>query len=101
MSKAIAFLLGWTIAGAAAAQAFPAKPIRIIVPNPAGGTVELVARILAQSMSPALGQPVVVDLRPGADTIIGTETAARAPADGHTLVMIGTSFAFNPLIRKL
>jgi tripartite-type tricarboxylate transporter receptor subunit TctC len=91
------------IAASLPAQAaeFPSKPIRIIVPNPAGGTVELVARTLAQSMSPALGQPVIVDLRPGGETIIGTEAAARAPADGHTLVMIGTSFALNPLVRKL
>src|SRR6185369_3612676 len=85
----------------AASADFPTKPIRIVVPNPSGGTVDLVARILAHSMSPSLGQPVVVEPRPGADTIIGTEAVARAPADGHTIVMIGSSFAFNPLIRTL
>src|SRR5690349_5080881 len=80
---------------------FPSKPVRIIVPNPAGGTVDIVARTVAQSMAPALGQPVVVDLRPGGDTIIGTEAAARAAADGHTVVIVGTSFAFNPIVHKL
>jgi tripartite-type tricarboxylate transporter receptor subunit TctC len=101
MIRTVLFIVGLLLAGAAAGQGFPSRPVRIIVPNPAGGTVELVARALAQSMSPALGQPVIVDLRPGAETMIGTEAAARAAADGHTLVMIGTSFALNPLVRKL
>jgi tripartite-type tricarboxylate transporter receptor subunit TctC len=87
--------------GAARGADFPSKPVRIIVPNPAGGTVDIVARTVAQSMAAVLGQPVVVDLKPGADTIIGTEAAARAPADGHTVVIVGTSFAFNPIVHKL
>jgi len=101
MKIAAAFAAAALVAASASAQPFPTTPIRIVVPNPSGGTVEIVARILAQSMSPALGQPVVVEPRPGGDTIIGTEVAARAPADGHTIVMIGSSFAFNPLVRKL
>jgi len=92
-------ILAAALATSALAGEYPAKPIRVIVPNPAGGTVDFIARILAQSMGPALGQSLVVELRPGADTIIGTEAAARAPADGYTLVMIGTPFALNPLMR--
>lgn len=87
--------------GAGQGADFPSRPVRVIVPNPAGGTVDIVARTLAQSMAPALGQPVVVDLKPGGDTIIGTEAAARASADGHTVVIVGTSFAFNPIVHKL
>jgi tripartite-type tricarboxylate transporter receptor subunit TctC len=94
-----AVLLG--IANLAAAQEFPAKPIRIVVPNPAGGTVDIVARAIAQPMSAALGQNVIVDIRVGAATIIGTELAARAPADGYTLLAVTASFTTNPLFRPL
>jgi tripartite-type tricarboxylate transporter receptor subunit TctC len=88
-------------AGLAGAQSFPTKPIRIVVPNPAGGTVDIVARAVAQPMSAALGQNVIVDIRPGAGNVIGTEIVARAPADGHTLLMITASFATNPVLRQL
>jgi tripartite-type tricarboxylate transporter receptor subunit TctC len=71
------------------------------VPNPAGGTVELVARAVGQGMAPALGQNVIIDLRPGGNNIIGSEIVARAPADGHTLMMAGTHLAINPLLHKL
>jgi tripartite-type tricarboxylate transporter receptor subunit TctC len=88
-------------AGLAGAQSFPTKPIRIVVPNPAGGTVDIVARAVAQPMSAALGQNVIIDIRPGAGNLIGTELVARAPADGHTLLMITASFATNALLRQL
>jgi tripartite-type tricarboxylate transporter receptor subunit TctC len=93
-----ALALAATLAGA---QEFPSRPIRIVVPNPPGGTVDIVSRALAQPMSAALGQNVVVDIRPGAATIIGSEHAARSAPDGHTLLMITASFATNPLFRQL
>jgi tripartite-type tricarboxylate transporter receptor subunit TctC len=89
------------LAAPAAAADFPTKPIRLVVPNPAGGTVDIIARALAQPMSAALGQNVIVDLRPGGNNIIGTDLVARAPADGHTLLVIGTHFVINPLLHKL
>ncbi len=97
----VSILVALVAAHAAAAQEFPSKPVRIVVPNPAGGTVDIVARTLAQSMSAALGQNVIVDIRPGANTIIGSDAVARAPADGHTVLMIGTPFAMNPLVRHV
>jgi tripartite-type tricarboxylate transporter receptor subunit TctC len=101
MRKAMLVVILTTAAALAGAQDFPTKPIRIVVPNPAGGTVDIVARALAQPMSAALGQNVLVDIRPGAGNIIGSEIVARAPADGHTLLMITASFATNPLFKQL
>lgn len=74
-------------AGVAGAQAWPAKPIRLISPFPPGGGTDAVARVLAQALNDQLGQPVIVDSRGGASGMIGVEAAARAPADGYTLVM--------------
>ncbi len=102
MRKARAVLLAAIVtAGAAAAQEFADKPIRLVVPNPAGGTVDIVARTLAQSMRASLGHNVIVDIRPGGNTIIGSEIVARAPADGHTILMIGTPFAMNALVQQM
>jgi tripartite-type tricarboxylate transporter receptor subunit TctC len=99
--KTLALVLGLAIAAQAAAQSYPTKPIRLVVPNPAGGTVDIVARPLAQQITAALGQNVIVDIRPGGNNVIGTQLVAAAPADGHTLLMIGTHFVINPLVRKL
>jgi tripartite-type tricarboxylate transporter receptor subunit TctC len=100
MRKAI-LLAAFAATSAAAAPDFPAKPVRIVVPNPAGGTADIVARTVAQSMSAALGQNVIVDARPGGNTIIGSDMVARAPADGHTILLVGTPFALNPLVRQV
>ena len=69
----------------AAAQAFPGKPIKIIVPYSPGGTTDLLARLVAQKMSERLGQPVIVDNKPGANGMIGSDMVAKAPPDGYTL----------------
>jgi len=71
--------------GAAVAQEFPSKPVRLIVPFPPGGVVDTLGRTLAPPLSRALGQSVIVENRPGANTVIGTELLLRAPADGHAL----------------
>ncbi len=73
--------------GPVAAQSFPAKPIRLIAPFPPGGGVDAAARIIAQALADDLGQQVVVDNRPGASGRIGTELAAKSPADGYTLLL--------------
>ena len=80
----------------ASAQAFPAKPIRIIVPLAAGGPGDVLARAVGQKLSEALGQPVVIDNRPGANTNVGTEAAAKAPPDGYTLLATASTLTINP-----
>jgi tripartite-type tricarboxylate transporter receptor subunit TctC len=88
-------------AGLACAQSYPARPIRLIVPFPPGGGNDTVARAIAQEASPALGQSIVVDNRPGAGGIIGAQEAARAPADGYTLFLGGVgSHAVNPNLHS-
>lgn len=85
------------IAGGAGA-AFPIKPIRVIVPYPAGGPTDTTARVIAPHMSEALGQQLVIDNRPGASTILGTEMVAKAPPDGHTLLMVTSTISMNPSV---
>lgn len=78
-----------------AAQTYPTKPVRLIVPYPPGGGTDTLARVLSQKLSEALGQQVVIDNRPGAGANIGTELAAKAPADGYTLLMAAISNAIS------
>jgi tripartite-type tricarboxylate transporter receptor subunit TctC len=79
------------------AQTYPDHAIKLIVPQPPGGGFDTVARILADRLAPLLGQPLVVENRPGAGTLVGTEAAARAPADGYTLLLGALSnIALNP-----
>lgn len=83
------------------AQAYPAKPIRFIVPFPPGGGNDLIARELAQHVTEPLGQPVIVENRPGASTLIGTEAAAKSLPDGYTLFMGNNStLTINPNLYK-
>jgi tripartite-type tricarboxylate transporter receptor subunit TctC len=79
----------------ARAQAYPTRPVRWIVPAPPGGPLDLVARLLGQWFSERLGQPFIIENRPGGGTNIGTETVARAPADGYTLLSVVTAAAIN------
>ena len=79
------------------AQAYPDKPVRVIVPSPPGGGYDFIGRLLADRLSPLLGQPVVVDNRTGAGTLVGTQAAAAAAPDGYTLLIGGlANIAFNP-----
>lgn len=84
-ARLIAGILGSSIAAAACAQAFPLKPIRLIVPFPPGGATDTFSRVAAAEMSKSLGQQVVVENRPGAGTTIAAELVAKSPPDGHTL----------------
>lgn len=86
--------------GAAAAQDYPAKPIRAIVPFPPGGVVDIVARTVGQKMSEGLGQALVVENRGGAGGSIGTDVAAKAPADGYNVLFAFDTHAVNPHIYK-
>ncbi len=83
-----------------AAEWAPTKPIRLIVPFPPGGSNDIVGRLVANDLSPLLGQQVVVDNRGGAGGIIGSEIAANAQPDGHTLLIASVAFAYNPAIYK-
>ena len=86
----------------AGAQNFPSRPMRIIVPFPPGGVTDPLGRLLAEELRKNLGQPVVVENKPGAGTVIGVDAAAKSRADGHTLVIVGNSFTINhSLVPKL
>ncbi len=103
MRAAVSLLLVATVMPAVvSAQTFPAKSIRIIVPFTPGGPNDILARMIGQRYTAAWGQQTVVDNRPGGGTVIGTDIVAKAPADGHTLLMVSTSHAANPsLMPKL
>ena len=77
------------------AQAYPSRPVRLIVPFPPGGGAEICARLIGQWLSERLGQPFIIDNRPGAGTNIGTEAVVRAPPDGHTLLLVNAANAIN------
>lgn len=81
------------------AQAWPAKPIRLVVPFPPGASNDVLSRITAQAMSPGLGQQIVVENRPGGGGIVGTEAVARSPGDGYSMLNIQASFVANAALR--
>lgn len=84
-----------------AAQAYPGKPIRMIVPFAPGGTNDVLGRMLALHLTETWGKPVVVDNRTGADGIIGTDLAVKSAPDGYTLVVVSSAYGMNPVVRKL
>ena len=98
----VALLLGLAHAQALAQSPYPGKPIRMIVPLAAGGPSDTTARIVAPKLGEALGQNVVVDNRPGASGIIGTEIGLKSPPDGYTILLVSNTISLNPAIfRKL
>jgi tripartite-type tricarboxylate transporter receptor subunit TctC len=97
----ITFLGGAAVlpaAAAGAAETFPSRPIRLIVPFPAGGGTDIVGRVLGQRLHESLGQPFVIDNRGGAGGTLGTALAAKSPPDGYTLLLVPTSHVINPSI---
>jgi tripartite-type tricarboxylate transporter receptor subunit TctC len=100
---------GWLLVGASlfgpalqaqAAAAYPSRPIRMIVPSGAGGITDILARVVAARLSESLGYQVVVDNRPGASGVVGSEMVAKAAPDGHTLLMVFPSHPVNPSLFK-
>ena len=85
----------------ARAQAYPDKPIRLVVPFPPGGINDIVARVLSQHLGERLGKQVIVDNRGGAGGVVGSELVANAPKDGHTLLIVSLASAVNPWLYKL
>jgi tripartite-type tricarboxylate transporter receptor subunit TctC len=82
------------------ASGYPARPVRVIVPQSAGGSTDLAARIVLQRMGESMGQTFVVDNRPGAGSLNGTETVAKAAPDGYTLLSVAASFSINPSLHE-
>jgi tripartite-type tricarboxylate transporter receptor subunit TctC len=87
--------------GMAAAQSYPTKPIRLIIPFPPGGSNDIVGRFIATKLTERLGKQVVADNRGGAGGVIGTEAAAKSDPDGHTLLVISSAYAINTSLYKL
>ena len=98
---ALAILLAYVGAGAALAQSYPTRPIRLIVPFGAGGGTDNLARIAEPVVSRTLGQPLVIENRPGGGSVIGMDIVAKAPGDGYTLVMVDSTIAVNPALKPL
>ncbi|SPS01708.1 tripartite tricarboxylate transporter substrate binding protein [Cupriavidus taiwanensis] len=97
-AAALAMAAGLALAAPAVHAAYPDHPIRWIVPFPAGGAMDNIARTLGEEMSRTLGQSIVVENRPGAGGNIGAELVARAPADGYTLIIVANGMAVNPAL---
>jgi tripartite-type tricarboxylate transporter receptor subunit TctC len=105
MTRVISFLQAAVLALAALAahaaeQTYPMRPVRLIVPYAPGGNTDALARLIAQRLTQSFGQQVVVDNRPGGNTLIGTELLARAPADGHTIMLTTLTFTVVPTLYK-
>jgi len=99
MKRCLCLLL--LIASTAFAQSYPSKPIKIVVPFPAGGGTDLVARLITDKLSRMWGQQVIVDNRPGAGGTIAMDLAAKSPPDGYTLVLVTTGFTITPALQKV
>ncbi len=99
MNHKYLFLLVFSFAtGLAQAQNYPSKPVRLIVPFAAGGSTDVIARILAPKLSEVWGQQVIVDNRPGGNTVIGTDIVAKSPPDGHVLLVTPAPFTVVPSV---
>ena len=95
--KSLLVVAAFALTAAVGAQTYPAKPVRIVVPYPPGGTVDVVARVLAQRLSEPLGQQFVVENRAGANGTVGSDLVARSAPDGYTLLAQASIFVANPL----
>src|SRR3990172_13158512 len=92
------FLVGGSAPVSVLAQEYPSKPIRWIIPYPPGGTSDFLARLIGQKLTDAWKQIVVIDSRVGANGNIGTDAAAKAPADGYTMLLVASTFTMNPAV---
>lgn len=96
----VSAVFAMAFSGQASAQSYPNRPIRLLVPFTPGGGTDLLARIVAQKMAENLGQPIVVENRPGANTLIATEAVVRAAPDGYTLILQTNNLAANPTLYR-
>ena len=101
LAMAVVAALSMASAPASAQGAYPVKPITIIVSYPAGGDTDALARLLAEKLSTRVGQPVLVDNKPGASGTIGNAFVAKAPADGYTLLMTPSTISIATLVLKI
>ncbi len=93
-------ILAHVVPPSAAAESYPDHPLRMVIPFPAGGSNDIVGRAIAQGLGQRLGKSVVVDNKPGAGGIIGTETVAKAAPDGYTILLISSTFTMNAAVQK-
>src|SRR5262245_34914220 len=98
--RSVLFAAAMALAIGARADAYPSRTVRLVVPYPAGGGADTVARLVAQKMSVSVGQQVIVDNRPGAGEVTATELVARAVPDGYTLLVTTNSFAINAALGE-
>ncbi|MEO8656757.1 MAG: tripartite tricarboxylate transporter substrate binding protein [Ramlibacter sp.] len=98
LAAALSGLAALAPSAPALGQTFPSKPIKIVVPYTPGGPTDIAARIVGQKLSEALGQPVVIENKPGAGGNIGADAVAKAPADGYTLLLVTTGHTINPAL---
>jgi len=89
-----------TVAANVQAQTYPSKTIKIIVPAPPGGAIDLIARVVGDKLSTSMGQPVIIDNKPGASNNLGTDVLAKSPADGYTIGIVGGSHNINKFLFK-
>ena len=102
VTRLISLLVLAAMCGAASAQTYPSKPIRLIVPYPPGGGADIVARLVGQKLSEDLKQPVIVDNKPGGSEVIGTDAIAKATPDGYTIGLVTNALAINTaMVPKL
>ncbi len=98
--KASVLALGCAVLPAAFAQSYPARPVRVVIPFPPGGTLDTVGRMLAQKLSEQTGQAFIIENKPGGNGIIGADIVAKAPADGYTLLFNASTFTTAPMTMK-
>jgi len=102
MNRFTAFLISFLVAGAALAQAYPNRPVRIVVPWPPGQATDIAARVVAEKLQQQLGQPFVADNCPGAGGSIGTDAGAKAVPDGYTLLAASSGpVSIRPSLQKM
>ncbi len=96
---ALALALATASPGTALSQAFPTKPVRLVVPFPPGGATDIIARLLGQKLQEIWGQTVLIEYKPGGGTVVGTDFVAKSPPDGYTMGVVITAHVINPGLR--
>jgi tripartite-type tricarboxylate transporter receptor subunit TctC len=98
--RALALACAAALPGAALAQTFPAKPVRLVVPFPPGGATDIIARLLGQKLQEIWGQATIIEYKPGGGTVVGTDFVAKSPPDGYTMGIVITAHVINPGLRS-